>query len=102
MAVDAALLDQALPAETVNITLHMRAVASVGKPCEVVCRDHAELAQVGECLDFRFPQGILAVAAAIDRSRPVISVARLIRMLLPIAIWSSPLTALSQGLFCST
>jgi len=102
VALDAALLDEALPAETVKVTLHTRAVASVGKPCEVVCRDHAELAKVGECLDFRFPQAMLTVATAVDRSRPVISVAPLTRMLLPIAIWSSALTAISQGLFRST
>src|ERR1700674_239164 len=71
-------------------------------PCALVCREHAELANVGECLDFRLPQRILAAAAAVDRSRPVISVARLTRRLLSIAVWSSALTAISQGLFRST
>src|SRR5258708_14242625 len=76
MSLDAALLDEALPTETVKVTLHSRAVGAVCKPCEVVCGDHAELAKVGECLDLRFPQGILAVAAALDHAEAVIPGAR--------------------------
>jgi hypothetical protein len=95
MTLDATLLDEPLATETVKVSLHSRAVAAVGQPREIVCGNHAELAKVGECLDFRFPQGILVVAAAVDRSRPIISIARLTRILLPIAIWSSAVAAIS-------
>jgi len=95
VALNAALFDEPLPAKTAEVAVHLRAVAAVSEPREIVCRDHAELAQVGEGLNFRFPQGILAVATAIDRSRSVVSIARQRGFLIPAAIRSSALAGIS-------
>ena len=95
MTLDATLFNQPLPAKIAEVALHPRAVAAVGEPREVVCGNHAELAQVGERLDFRLPQGILAVATAIDRSRSVVSAARQCGFLIPATIRSSALAGIS-------
>src|SRR5882762_1699426 len=76
VALNAALFDEPLPAKTAEVAVHLREIAAVSELREIVCGNHAELAQVGEGLDFRLPQAVLAVATAIDRSRSVVSVAR--------------------------
>ena len=68
MALDVALFNQSLPAKIAKVAFHARTVAAVGQPSEIVCGDYAEFAEVGECLDFRFLQGILVAATAIDRA----------------------------------
>ncbi len=71
MTFDAPLFDEAVPAEAANIGFHLRTVAVVGKAGEIVCRHHAELAQVGECTNLRFAQRVFPVPTAIDRTRAV-------------------------------
>src|SRR5213075_1912733 len=94
VALNASLFDEPLPAKIAEVAFHLRAVAAVGEPREIVCGNHAELAQVGERLDFRFPQGVLAVATAIDLSRSVVSIARQTGFLIPAAIRSSALAGI--------
>src|SRR5947208_14787932 len=93
--INAALFDEPLPAKSAWVAVHLRAVAAVGELREIVCGNHAELAQIGEGLDFRFPQGVLAVATAVNRSRAVVSIARQSRFLIPAAIRSSALAGIS-------
>jgi len=53
VALNAALFDEPLPDEIADVAFHPRAVASVSEPREIVCGNHAELAQVGERLESR-------------------------------------------------
>jgi hypothetical protein len=68
MAFDGPLFDEPLPTEAANIAFHLRTVALVSESDKIVCRNHAELAHVGERSHFGSTQRIFPVPTAIDCS----------------------------------
>src|SRR5713226_9610549 len=102
MPFDAPLLDESLAAKILDVAFHPRVVTVISEPSQIVCGDNSELSDIGERLDFRFPQGIRAVADTIDCSPAVISIRRLSGFLIPVRIRPGPPIVVSRGPFRQT